>query len=425
MQTRKKVGLGDAAGKFAEKYNIRKVKKLETGELLLPSGKIAGHRDYLFYYKQRYRFRDDSEKVKMLLADKELMKKAARMEQALVLRATATAGENQLSTRSYQCFLSNLRKKADKANKYHHHRSKIDWMRYAALTQTRRESQQDAALLPRQKRHLRITSRIMSLIYRMLATLPLGALLLAVLVGALGPKNPPVITFTAVFDVLRPLSYASLPDLLFLLQHIQDTEDRGRFALDVRFVITDQSSLIESAIQISMFRNNFEKWKSHILATVGHVSDQEEPIRLWTRSCAVSMSCEEEVITLHEMLATLQSGDSHSSGFYDQSYIDEFVKASGVEEKNFSQPGLQVEGTFVSEEGELVRSICEVIEGKKITDTGLCTYEGIQQAKRALIRESNNAVRAIQSGIYFLVLVVLAAMMFFHCRAAPPAENSR
>jgi len=134
------------------------VRRLETGELLLPSGRIAGHRDYLFFYKQRYRFRDDASAVKMLLADKELMKRASKMEQSLVLRAASMAAENQLSTRTYQHFLGSLRKKADKANKHHHQRSKIDWMRYSQLTQPRRQSEQTAALLQRQKRHLRITA---------------------------------------------------------------------------------------------------------------------------------------------------------------------------------------------------------------------------------------------------------------------------
>lgn len=260
----------------------------------------------------------------------------------------------------------------------------------------------------------------------MLPILRLGVALLALLAfshAQSAPKLPHTVTLTAVFDVLRPMTYSPLPDILFLLQHLEETGDRGRFELDIRFVITDQSSLIESAIQMSMFRNDFDKWKQHMLATVGHISNHEEPIKLWIRSCAVSGVCDEGVITLHEMLATLHSSETHSSGFFDQSYIDEFVKASGVEEKKFSQHGLQVEGTFIDEDKEIVRGICEVVESKKITGSYLCTYEGIQEAKRALIRESNSHVRLIQSGIYFFVLIVMVAMMFFHCRGPSQAER--
>ena len=33
-------------------YRLRKAKITSTGELLLPSGKLIGHRDYVRYYKQ-------------------------------------------------------------------------------------------------------------------------------------------------------------------------------------------------------------------------------------------------------------------------------------------------------------------------------------------------------------------------------------
>jgi hypothetical protein len=42
-------------GKATQKrvFKLRRAKMLDTGELLLPSGKIAGHKDFLRYYKQR------------------------------------------------------------------------------------------------------------------------------------------------------------------------------------------------------------------------------------------------------------------------------------------------------------------------------------------------------------------------------------
>lgn len=113
-----------------EKYNIRKVRKLDTGELLLPSGRIAGHKSYIRYYKQSLRLKDPDNPIRNLMARPGLQRQMLRQEQALVLRASGYAGkDDQLSLRTYNNFLKGLRQKADKANKATYQRLKNDWVR--------------------------------------------------------------------------------------------------------------------------------------------------------------------------------------------------------------------------------------------------------------------------------------------------------
>lgn len=59
-----------------------------------------------------------------------LQRQILRHEQALVLRASGYAGkDDQLSLRTYNNFLTGLRKKADKVNKTTYNRMKNDWVR--------------------------------------------------------------------------------------------------------------------------------------------------------------------------------------------------------------------------------------------------------------------------------------------------------
>lgn len=118
-------------GGLTEHYNIRKVKRLETGELLLPSGKIAGHRDYLMYYKQKIRIReyDPKSMMRLMAADIADQKKIIRMEQSLVLRAANMSAEGQISLRTYNSFLTNFKRRAEKATKSDTKRLKRDWVK--------------------------------------------------------------------------------------------------------------------------------------------------------------------------------------------------------------------------------------------------------------------------------------------------------
>ncbi len=121
----------EVSGGLTEEYNIRKVKRLETGELLLPSGKIAGHRDYLIYYKQKLRIReyDPNNAKRLMLADLAEQRKIIRMEQSLVLRASNMSADNQISLRTYNNFLKNFKKRADKASTDDRRRLKRDWVK--------------------------------------------------------------------------------------------------------------------------------------------------------------------------------------------------------------------------------------------------------------------------------------------------------
>lgn len=121
----------DSNQEITEQYNIRKVRRLETGELLLPSGKIAGHRKYKIYYKQRIRLRDPENPMRQLMADPTLQKRLLRQEQALVAKISSLPGNAQghLSLRSYNNFLAGMRKKVDKINNTTYSRLKNDWMK--------------------------------------------------------------------------------------------------------------------------------------------------------------------------------------------------------------------------------------------------------------------------------------------------------
>lgn len=113
-----------------EKYNIRRAKKLDTGELLLPSGRIAGHRDYMRYYRQNLQLKDPENPLRRVMANQALQRQVLKHEQALVLRASGYAGkEDQVSLKSYNNFLINLRRKADKANHGANSRLKNEWVR--------------------------------------------------------------------------------------------------------------------------------------------------------------------------------------------------------------------------------------------------------------------------------------------------------
>lgn len=81
------------------------------------------------YYKQSLRLRDPENPIRKLMADPTLQRQILRDQQALVLRASGYAGkELQVSLRTYNQFLMNLRKKADKANTSTYNRLKNDWV---------------------------------------------------------------------------------------------------------------------------------------------------------------------------------------------------------------------------------------------------------------------------------------------------------
>jgi pre-60S factor REI1 len=57
-----------------EFYTLRKAKILSTGELRLPSGRIAGHRDYMRFYKQSLRAEKEDGEHKALMRDRAMQR---------------------------------------------------------------------------------------------------------------------------------------------------------------------------------------------------------------------------------------------------------------------------------------------------------------------------------------------------------------
>lgn len=112
-----------------EFFKLRRAKVLENGELRLPSGKVAGHRDYIRYYKQKLSMKEDISPVKQLMRDRAMRRKFISMQMGMVAKAQGMHGINQLMIRSYGVMLNRIRKKMEKANKSHIRYQKRRWVK--------------------------------------------------------------------------------------------------------------------------------------------------------------------------------------------------------------------------------------------------------------------------------------------------------
>jgi C2H2 type zinc-finger (2 copies) len=126
----KKITLETTAKKLFEKFSIRRARRLETGELLLPNGKIAGHRAYFRYYKQQLRSRQlDRKPLDQILSDPNFTKNLSPTEQQQLVAFSKKLGETTLSLSTYNHFLNKIKIKADKARRGDTARIKRNYVR--------------------------------------------------------------------------------------------------------------------------------------------------------------------------------------------------------------------------------------------------------------------------------------------------------
>lgn len=111
-----------------EFYKLRRAKVLSTGELRLPSGKIAGHRDYIRYYKQKLKIEKEEHPHRALMRDRAMQRRFIELQQGLVARAFGTNDATQLMIRNYGNLLGRMKKQIDKLNKRHKRYRKLRWV---------------------------------------------------------------------------------------------------------------------------------------------------------------------------------------------------------------------------------------------------------------------------------------------------------
>ena len=69
-----------------EFYTLRKAKILSTGELRLPSGRIAGHRDYKRFYKQSLKMDKEENPYKALMRDRAVQRTFIQMQMGMIAK---------------------------------------------------------------------------------------------------------------------------------------------------------------------------------------------------------------------------------------------------------------------------------------------------------------------------------------------------
>lgn len=112
-----------------EYFKLRRAKILSSGEMRLPSGKIAGHRDYIRYYKQKLRIKEDENPVKQLMRDRAMKRRFISLQMGLVAKAQGLAGVNQLMVKNYGTMLARLKKKMDRSSRRRIKYEKRRWVK--------------------------------------------------------------------------------------------------------------------------------------------------------------------------------------------------------------------------------------------------------------------------------------------------------
>jgi len=85
---------------------------MDTDELMLPSGKIAGHKAYKTYYKQRPHIRTEEGNIRMLENGRKVYGGRVNYDTAVILKNQLNNGQIQLN--DYHKHLAMERKKVDK-----------------------------------------------------------------------------------------------------------------------------------------------------------------------------------------------------------------------------------------------------------------------------------------------------------------------
>jgi len=99
--------------KMAKKqYRMKRAKLMDTGELLLPSGMIAGHRDFANLYKQRPRIHTEEMNVRRLASGRGVYGGKISYSTAVMLKSAMKNGT--IMQADYNRYLAKERAKVDK-----------------------------------------------------------------------------------------------------------------------------------------------------------------------------------------------------------------------------------------------------------------------------------------------------------------------
>lgn len=98
--------------KAKKQYKFKRAKLMDTGELLLPSGKIAGHRDFTNLYKQRIRLHTEETNVRRLASGRGVYGGKISYSTAVMLKSAMKNGT--IMQADYNRFLAKERAKVDK-----------------------------------------------------------------------------------------------------------------------------------------------------------------------------------------------------------------------------------------------------------------------------------------------------------------------
>lgn len=79
-----------------EFYTLRKAKILSTGELRLPSGRIAGHRDYIRFYKQSLKVEKEQTPYQALMRDRAMQRTFIQMQMGMIAKLSGQNDATQL-----------------------------------------------------------------------------------------------------------------------------------------------------------------------------------------------------------------------------------------------------------------------------------------------------------------------------------------
>jgi pre-60S factor REI1 len=112
-----------------EFYKLRKMKILKTGELKLPSGKIAGHRDFVRYYKQRLDLEKEENPIQALMRDRARQRRFIKMQMQLVGKTTNLEGNGMMMVKQYNHMLHKMKNKLDKVTRKDRFIKKKNWVK--------------------------------------------------------------------------------------------------------------------------------------------------------------------------------------------------------------------------------------------------------------------------------------------------------
>ena len=116
-------------GKKNEKrvFKLRRAKVMDSGELLLPSGRIAGHKDFTKYYKQRPHI-NPSVELRRLSDGRGVYKGPHTHEERMMLKANPPKG-GKLMLSDYNRYLMKERKKTHKRLRDVYRKKDLMWMK--------------------------------------------------------------------------------------------------------------------------------------------------------------------------------------------------------------------------------------------------------------------------------------------------------